>query len=198
MTKTASPEPMTINAVLDYAHKLGLRAELQVARNVWAKPYHPTQEAAKRLFYTRLAEIRRRDGTDDTDEQQRDEAARAAVETLAARARDAEREQQEADQVSERSLLRLQKRHREAQRDREQQRNNMTVGQRLDAALAAFSVIPATGAAQVGWSTPGSDRPGLAKHGDPSGEAHYLAIKAVREIEDLLDRHRLRDVSKAA
>lgn len=204
-------EPMTLKAVLAYQQTLQLRAAIAKARNPWADPYVPTEEAAKRLFYLRLTEVRRRDelATQEaeqaetpvpefTDEQQRDQAAHLAVETLASRAREVEREQQEADRVANRSLERLQRRRREAERDRQQKRNELTVGQRLDRALAAFSVVPATGAAQIGWSTPGSDRPGLAKHGDPCREAHYVARKAIREIEELLDRHCLRDVSKAA
>lgn len=204
-------EPMTLRAVLDYQKKLELRAELQIARNPYAKPYSPKEEAAKRLFYGHLATIKRRDTEaimaaqvagepvpiiDDLA--QRGEAAALAVQTLAGRARVREREQQQEDQRSVRSLERLQRDRARAERDRQQQRNGLTVGQRLDRALAAFSVIPGASAAPIGWSTKGSDRPELAKHGDPSGEAHYVAIKAVREIEDLLDRHRLRDVSKAA
>jgi hypothetical protein len=191
------PQTFTLNAVIEYARTLNLRADLAAARDPYADPYRPTEAAAKRVFYHHLAAIR--DAESEQDEvTQRSEAAKLALNTIAGRARDKEREHQENELVSKRSLERHQRRQREAARDRDARRRGLTAGQRLDRALAQFSVIGSVGAAQIGWSTPGSEQPLPANHGDAGGEARYLALKVIREIEDLLDRHQRRDVSNAA
>lgn len=176
MPKTA--EQPTLKAVLAYAQTLHQRGESQKARDPWAKPYQPTEAAARRLN----SEV----------------GSARALEVLASRAAMADRGYREEAEIAKHSLERHKRRTQKTDRGREQERQGMTPGQRIDRALAAFSVVPAVGAAQIGWSTKGSDKPGLTKHGDPAGEAKYLALKAAREIEGLLDRHQRRDLDKAA
>lgn len=197
------PQPYTLNAVLEYARTLNLRADIAVARDPYADPYRPTEGAAKRVFYHHYAEIRRRDDanpeiTQPDEIAQRSEAAQLSLQTLAGRIREKERGKQQDDQISKRSLERHQRRQREAAKDREQRRRGLTIGQRLDGALAAFSVVGSTSAAQIGWSTPGGERGLPASDGDAAGEAKYVALKMVREIEDLLDNHQRRNVANAA
>lgn len=197
------PQPYTLNAVLEYARTLNLRADIAVARDPYADPYRPTEGAAKRVFYHHYAEIRRRDDanpeiTQPDEIAQRSEAAQLSLQTLAGRIREKERGKQQDDQISKRSLERHQRRQREAAKDREQRRRGLTIGQRLDGALAAFSVVGSTSAAQIGWSTPGGERGLPTSDGDAAGEAKYVALKMVREIEDLLDNHQRRNVANAA
>ena len=178
MSKQTTAEQPTIKAVLAYAQTLRQRGESQRARDPWAKPYEPSEATARKLCTQH--------------------GPAEALQILAGRAASAEREYREEAEIARFSLERHKRRVQKTDRDREQQRQELTVGQRLDKALAAFSVIPAVGAAQIGWSTKGSEKPGLTKHGDPSGEAHYIARKAVREVEQLLDRHQRRDLDRAA
>lgn len=200
---TQQHKPATLNAVLEYARQLNLRADVATARDPYADPYRPTEAAAKRVFYHHFAEVRRRDAADpeiETPDEiaQRAEASHLALGTLAGRAWEKQCAKQEADQVSKRSLERLQRRQRDTDRDRDQRRRGLTIGQRLDEALAAFSVVSSVNAAQVGWSTPGVDRPVPTSSGDAGGEARDVALRAVREVESLLDAHQRRDVGRAA
>jgi hypothetical protein len=178
MSTKAPAEKPTIKAVLAYAQTLRQRGGLQIAKDPWAKPYQPSEAVARKLCVQH--------GPD------------RALEILAMRASMADKEYREEAEIAKRSLERHKRRTQHSDRDREQQKLGLTAGQRLDRALAAFSVVPAVSAAQVGWSTKGSDRPSLTNHGDPSSEAKYLALKAVREIETLLERHKRRDIDKAA
>lgn len=175
--KTTQEQP-TIKAVLAYAQTLRQRGETQKLRDSWAKPYQPSEATARKLCSQH--------------------GAAEALQVLATRAALADREYREEAEVAKFSLERHKRRAQKTDREREQQRQGLTPGQRVDKALAAFSVVPAVGAAQIGWSTKGSDKPGLTKHGDPAGEARYIAFKAAREIESLLDRHQRRDLDKAA
>lgn len=199
----------TLNAVLAYARQLAANADRAMAGDPYAKPYRPSEAAAKRCYYLHLAEVRRRDAdhmgglspelVEIVEAQQIAEAATSALQSLAGRARKQEREKAEDDETSKRSLARLQRRRREAERDRDQSRQGLSIGQRLDRALARFSAVSSVGAAQVGWSTPSSESSGLPTyHGDSAGEAKVIALRAVREIEGLLDGHLCRDVEKAA
>lgn len=178
MSKSTTAERPTIKAVVAYAQTLRQRAETQKVRDPWAKPYEPSEAVARKLCVQH--------GPD------------GALQILALRASMAEKDYREEAEIAKRSLERHKRRTQHTDRAREQQRHGMTAGQRIDNALAAFSVIPAAGAAQVGWSTKGSDRPSLTNHGDPAGEAKYVALKAAREIEALLDRHKRRDLERAA
>lgn len=199
--KPKTPQPHTLNAVLEYARTLNLRADIAVARDPYADPYRPTEAAARRVFYTHYATVRARDelsATEVDEIAQRSDAAQLALQTLAGRTREKERAKQQDDQTSKRALERHQRRQREAARDRDQRRRGLTIGQRLDEALARFSVIPSVGAAEIGWSTPGTDQPLPTSHGDTGGEAKYIALKVVRQVEDLLDNHQRRNVANAA
>lgn len=207
--KRAHEGETTLNAVLAYARQLAQNADRAMAADPYAKPYRPSEAAAKRCYYLHLAEVKRRDLdhmdglspeiVEIVEQAHIAEAATAALQTLAGRARKQEREKAEDDETSKRSLARLQRRRREAERDREQSRQGLSIGQRLDRALARFSVVPSVSAVEVGWSTPSSESSGLpAYHGDSAGEAKHIALRAVREIEGLLDGHVMRDVEKAA
>lgn len=204
-SKTVAEKP-TINAVVRYAETLRLRADSHHNRVATHQadphyhPYRPTEAAGRRLYYDQLARIRQRDNDLDNPDPvaQTHEAAQRSLEILATRAREPEREYAEQEETSRRSLERHRRRRREAERDKEAARLQLTIGQRLDRALAQFSVIPAVSAAAIGWNTPGNDVPALSNHGDPGAEAHNTAIRTIREIEALLDRHQLRDLERAA
>jgi hypothetical protein len=176
MSKTQ--QQPTIKAVLAYAQTLRQRAETQKVRDPWAKPYEPSEAVARKLCVQH--------GPED------------ALQLLAGRAAAAEREYRQEAEIAKFSLERHKRRTQKADRDREKERLSLTAGQRIDRALAAFSVIPAASAAHIGWSTKTSDKPSLKNHGDPSSEAKYVALKAAREVENLLDRHQRRDLDKAA
>lgn len=202
MSKTPPAEPMTYKAVAAYVAQLAVRGELARARDPYATPYEPTDAAAKRVYHFHLADIRGRDDANpdfEPDETtQVAEACQLTIQTLAGRVREKERDHQEDELASKRALERHQRRQRQSERDRTARRLALSPGQRLDRALGAFSTVSAVGASQVGWSTPSSERGPVVNHGDPAGEAKHIAIKAIQEIEALLDRHQLRDVHKAA
>lgn len=172
------PEKATIRAVLALAQTLRQRGELQVGRDPWAKPYMPSEAVARKLCSQH--------GPED------------AIEILNYRAKAKDTEYRDQQELSRRSIERHKRRQKDAKADREKQRRGLTVGQRIDKALAEFSLVPAASAAQVGWSTPSTDRSGLSNHGDPAGEAKYVALRAAREVEALLDAHKTRDIEKAA
>lgn len=202
----------TLQAVVAYADQLRDRADRildpgKPGYDCYAKPYYPTTAAARKVYHDHLAQITRRDydmlGADpdyeiDADSQKH-EAAELAMATLAARAAMRERERTQDDQTANHSLKRLTRQRQRHKRDLEAQRLELTPGQRLDRALAGFATIAAPGAAQIGGDTPAGDPRSMpAHHGDPGGEAAYLARKAIQQIEELLDQARARDLNRAA
>jgi hypothetical protein len=198
-----SKERATLKAVIAYSEQLSMRAHRQMAGDPYAKPYYPTTAAARKVYHDHLAGIRRGD-TDDTEAdleetEQEHLAAERALATLRMRVVLRERESDGEIKEADRALKRLQKNKRRAELDRDAQRAGMSVGQRIDRALNALACVAAPGAAQIGSSTGAGDpRVMPSDHGDPAGEAAYVARQAMRKVEELLDRARARDVGKAA
>jgi hypothetical protein len=126
------------------------------------------------------------------------EAAHRALETLAARVREEERERREHDLRAQRSLERLQRRHRESDEHRKRtgrasHPGNGSTG-RSRSSVWSRRRVPL----RSGGRRRAAERPELTRHGDPASEARYVALRAAREVEALLDAHKRRDVQRAA
>jgi hypothetical protein len=206
VTAATTTDRPTIKAVIAYADRLRARAENVMnpdsrAYDPYARPYYPTTYAARKVYHDALAAIQREDAAllaaepdtlIDADDQ-RHRAAERALATMATRARRRELEHADEELTAQRALDRHKRRQRQSAHDRDAVREGWTLGQRLDHALAQFSVIAAPGAAPVGKQVGKGDPGGVSNHGDPSGEAAYVARKLIRQVEELLDKARLRD-----
>lgn len=171
----------TVKAVLAEAQRLRERAERELAADPYAKPYSPSD----RLAYSLTAQ----------------HGPEGALRELQRRAVEAAARYREQTEISERARKRLDRQHRVAEAGRRQRLSGMTLGQRLDEALAALSTASEVGAA--GFEAPVSH--GKSDGGSPGqaeGRALYLrerALLLVTQIEDEVPRGRRRtDEGKAA
>lgn len=212
MAKTTTEAPMTVKAVIAYAEQLRARAHRIRASDPYLEhnttyPYGPTDGAARREYTRQLVAIQNRDHDQlatvtDVDaflERQRAEAAERAISELRDRWQRREAAWKQDEQTADRSLARLRRRREAAQRDTDAQRAGLTLGQRLDAALAEASVVAAPGASQLnGDRVHGGDRGVLADHGDPAARVRDVAYRAVRDAEAMVEGLRRRDLGRAA
>lgn len=179
-----TPQPMngapTVKAVVAYAAKLRVAAAAATAASPWARPYAPSEAAARKLS-------------------QRVGPA-AALQVLRARALEAERRDRERDRRSDASLDLLARRRERDDKARARRRARRTLGQRLDAALAELATVCAAPAARVGGDVvhggEGDRTPAWV--GDPSATARKIAHDAVLAVERELDHARRRELGSAA
>lgn len=174
------PEGPTIKAVLAEAQRLRERAEIVRDNDPWAKPYVPSDRLAYQLASQlgpegAIAELRRR--SDERDDEYRKESER-----------------------SKRSREALQQHHAAADEERERMLKPLTLGQRLDEALAALSLVSTAQAASlepsVSAGKPDAHAPQPVEN--RVGSFADRALRLVVEIESELPRTRRRITRRAA
>jgi hypothetical protein len=170
----------TVRAVVALAAELRARAARRLAQDPFARPYGPSEAAARRLS--------QRYGSEK------------ALMLLRGRALEAERRDQERDVESQRSLERLAQHRAAFERRRAKARERLTFGRRIDLALAALETVSGVPAATTGGAVVHGGEPDHAPPvvGDPVGRARGIAKWAAQEIEAELDAARLRDLKAVA
>jgi hypothetical protein len=178
-TPINGPKKITTAAVVKYAERLRDEADREEAVDPYASGYRPTEAAA------------RKDSARFGPEE--------AINRMRRRAAMHKRDARMAATIAANSLDKHRNRQRNHREQRNKQREHLSAGTRIDGAIARMSLIASPGGAQIGQSVHG----GTPDHSptfcvDAADKARRIAIKAVREIEDLEDEARVRDVSKAA
>lgn len=191
----------TVAAVVAYADQLRIRAMRVMnpdspQHDPYARPYYPTTAAARKLCQRKARELVRALGPDPSSEAVEQAEARgpaAAKEEMAYKAARAERVYREQRERSDLSRKRSVRNQRRAARDREAQLEGLTLGARLDNALAEFAVVGAGPATQFEPRISGSEeRAGPGAPGDPAMKARIVARDAVAKVEDELESARRR------
>lgn len=181
MAKTSDTESkVTVKAVLAEAERLRLRASKERQGDPWARPYDPTDSAARTLSQQLGPE-------------------RAILE-LRRRADDAREEYREQTELAERARKRHVRRQKIHEAETRQRRSGMTPGQRLDEVLREMSLVSDAPAGVVERSVsqgkPGSKE--LQSHGDRFGSARQEALLLIAKLEDRLEEGRRRLVEREA
>lgn len=198
----ADPKRPTVRAVVEYATKLRAEAERQMRADPYARPYYPTTAAARKLYQRMVNDELGKLGPHPTAEeidQAQGRAGQRALEHLARKAVERQREHREEENAAAAARKRLVRRQREAQRDREAMRMGLTLGQRLDQALAKLGAIPAPAGTGFDGRVAGSDtHDPLRFPGDPAARARAKAREAVRFAEEELEDARRRRLEHEA
>lgn len=195
---------LTIKAVVAHADKLQADAARRRAADPYSNPWFPTTAAARKQFERKLTEIRVERGAWDApaDEDEavalladmEGEAAQRTIAWMDGRVARELVEQREEEQEAERARKRHQRRQKENERDRRASLQRLSLGDRVDRALAELAVIGnATPAAMdtdriTGGQTDDERAPGPRYVGDPAATARHEVIKCVRLIEEELER----------
>lgn len=168
----------TVRAVVEYAAKL--RREATLIDDPYCNPYAPTEAAARKLSSRYGPE--------------------SALDHMRARAALHAGERREAAQTAEWAGKRHERRKQQFARDQRSQRETLTLGQRLDQALAEAMVVSEVAAS---WA-PGNDSAADSNavhlphsQGSLRESLHTQAEGTVRKIEARLDQARY-GTSKAA
>jgi hypothetical protein len=180
-------DELTIKSVLDYAARLRTQAQTIIAGDPYALPYRPTEGAVKRLCQLKVRErllaLEVGHGPDDAA-QARSQGCEDALQELRWRAGHADRvrrEQLVQDGYAEKRMKRIQE---EARQEAQALRHMLTVGQRVDEAIAKLSVV-ASGPG-VNWDpkiTGTREAQSPRFHGDPVERARQRALRLVKELE---------------
>lgn len=194
----------TVNAAIKYAEKLRAQGERELLTDPYACPYMPNATEAgvrklcQRLANQALAELPD-NATDEQLAQARATGPARAIAYMRMRHKQHNAEQGDIAQCAQQSLERHTQRHRKHRQQRDKQRAHLNPGQRIDQAIARLRLIAAPAAGPIGNQTPASERNQRPAYTvDAAGRAIAIAYQAVREIEDLEDSHKLRDLDKAA
>lgn len=178
--KNEKPEDMTVKAVVQEAEDMRKRGEAQILRDVWAKPFKPSEAYARKLCrqlgpQEALAYLRRREAEKDNDAR-------------------------EHAQRSQHALKRLQRFHAkdaEAKRERDL---GISPGARIDRAIARLATMSEVPAMQLDPNpvngTKQADQP--PRMGDAQEKARRLARACAEEIEGLVSETERRDLERAA
>jgi hypothetical protein len=201
----------TIAAVLVYAAKLRADADAITRRDYWAKPYAPTDEAAKRLsqMCSKANVLALPPGaTDEQLAEARGCGASDAMAILSMRFIDAQATYRSDKAAAEAKDNRLRNHHLRAQRDRQAARQKLTIGQRIDNALRELATVSGVSAANLesdlvsGSKEHGiqTDEEGNAFVDNPASKAKVIAERAMRQVEDELEdaKRRRRELELAA
>lgn len=178
-TNINGPKKITVKAAVEYAKKLRDEADREERVDPYASGYRPTEAAARK----------------DSARFGPEEAINRMRRRVAMHKRDARMHAQ----IAERSLTVHKGRQRKHRETREKQRAHLSPGTRIDGAIGRMSVVASPAGAQIGQSVTG----GTPDHTPPfcvdaADKARRIAAKAVREIEDLEDELRVRDMQTAA
>lgn len=177
----------TVGAVIAEARRLCRAAATEMAADPYARPYAPSDDVARKLSQQYGPE--------------------RAVEILRERAADRKRRAREQDEIADRAQKRHERHQRRNHRDTQARLAGLTLGARLDAALAGFSTLQSVPAARLNDS-PVTDGGGGKDNANPvprlyddtADKARRKARQLVAELEDLLerDRRRLCDFERTA
>jgi hypothetical protein len=193
----------TTAAVVAYALTLRRRAEQLMdpgspSHDPYAKPYYPMTATAYQLVSRCKRRLIADLGPDPTADQVADAEARApaaAIEEMKFKAGQAERKRREDAEDSDRRDGRMARRQREAARDRDAARLGLTLGQRLDQALAGLATVAVPRGATLDQKVSGTQQSdGPSWPGDPAAKARRAAHQAVRQVEEELESARRRRV----
>lgn len=174
-----TPKAATVKAVVRYAEQLRAEGEQRRRTDVWAKPYMPTDAAARKLCH-RLSPD-------------------AAITNMRASAAQRIREEREEREAHEQRAARHARRQAQNRRDLAARRDDMTVGQRIDHALAQLTVVSNLPAARIdGDRVQGGEHSHVPTFaGDIHSAARQRALQAADYIESLLDNARVKDARAA-
>ncbi len=174
---------ITIKAVVAYAVQLENDAEKQTAQDPYASPYRPqtSYEAVKKLC-------------------QRHGGPEGALSYLRARAAMYDREAREHAVVAQKALTVHTQRQGYHRIRREKDRGHLNPGERIDQAIARLRVVASPASSRLdGDIVRGGDRKTSQQWTvDAAERAVAFAMIAVREIENLEDSLKVRDLGKAA
>lgn len=173
------PKKITTKAVVDYALKLRDEADRQTLIDPYHTGYRPTESYARKLSGQLGPE--------------------AAIDQLRKRAAMHKRDERMAATIASASLERHKGRHRKHRETREKQRGHLSAGTRIDGAIARLALIAAPSGAQIGQSVHGGTRdqtPAFCV--DAADKARRLALACARQIEDLEDECKVRDLNQVA
>jgi hypothetical protein len=180
-------DELTAKSVLDYAARLRTQAQAIVAGDPYAEPYRPSEAAAKRLCQLKVKErllALEADHTPEEADRARSRGCEDALQELRWRSGHADRvrrEQLVQDGYAEKRMKRIQE---EARQEAQALRHMLTVGQRVDDAIAKLSVV-ASGPG-VNWDpkiTGTREAQSPRFHGDPAERARSRALRLVKELE---------------
>jgi hypothetical protein len=202
---TGDQTRITAGAVIAYAEQQRLRAEAMWNPNSpthdpYAAPPYPTTASVRKLCTRKAHEALNAlppDATDEQKEQAWEQGPALAMAELARRAAEWERKRRQDEHNARQARRNLWRAQRRAERDRQAVRAGLTLGQRLDQALAGLATIPAAPAAQIGGDKIHGTRdrsPVPRFPGDPTAKARAIARDAVRQIEDELENAKRRRV----
>lgn len=178
----------------------------------YAQPPYPTTASARMEVSRQRGRLRReleqrcqvenREPLADELEDAQAQAPAAAIATLKWRWSVWEEQHAAAKREGEHRDARHARRQRTAARDREAARKDLSIGQRIDQALASLATIQcatASGALDAVRVTGSRDESPLPKGpGDPAGKAKAIARDACRQVEDELESARRRRVESEA
>lgn len=178
MGKPDTESKVTVKAVLQEAQRLRDRAIKERQADPWARPYDPSDSAARTLSQTIGPE-------------------RAILE-LRRRADDARQEYREECEQAERARKRHVRRMRLHEAEQRQRRSGMTLGARLDEVLGHLALISDARAsnfeAPVRQGKPGARI--LTGNGDLYGSSRQQAVLLIAKLEDKLVEGRRRLVER--
>ena len=182
MSKPNKPKPITVKAAIAYAEQLEQEAQKQIVADPDAAPYRPPSEAGVR-------KLCQRKGTPE-----------GAIDYMRARAAMCQREARENAETARAALTRHSQRQGKHLRKRNEARDHMSEGTRIDQAIARLSIVGSPAAMQLAGDTVHGGEPNRlpAFTVDAAAKARHIARKARTEIEALEDSLTLRDMNQAA
>ena len=200
---SATKQPPTVKAALDYAEKLERDRQREVASDIYASPYRPPSEHGVRKLCQRLANQAvlqlPPDATDEAKAHARAQGPAKAIEYMRSRAAMHQREARE-HAVAAANALKVhagrQRKHREKQA---KALAHLSPGTRIDGVLARLSMVASPAAAQMGQSVHGGTPDYSPKHTvDAADKARQVAVECAQKLEAIERDLKARDVQKAA
>lgn len=179
MKKADTESKVTVKAVLQEAQRLRDRAVKERQADPWARPYDPSDAAARTLSQAVGPE--------------------RAILTLRERADDAREEYREQCEQSERARKRHVRRMRLHEAEQRQRRSGMSPGARLDECLAGLVLLSESKASQMDASpiSQGKAEDRIPpKGGDRFGSARQEALLLIAKLEDKLSEGKRRLVER--
>jgi len=200
---TARTTAPTLKAVLAEVDRLLAKAQRVMAQDPYAKPFYPSTYNAKRecqKFTKQAKEQLIADGVSPAEAAAQAERVGPAKTLAWLRARETfhDREIRRQGEEAERTAKRHRRRQVEAKRNREATRRSLTLGQRIDASLAALSVVGTPKASTLDGNVVTGSRaaPEPQWGGDPAHRAQKKAVEAVEFVENEVENARRRRVEE--
>lgn len=203
MTKTKPTAP-TLKAVLAEVDRLLTKAQRVMAQDPYARPFYPSTYNAKRECQKLTKQAREQliaDGVPPAEAAAQADRVGPAKTLAWLRARETfhDREIRRQVEEAERTVKRHRRRQMEAKRNREATRRGLDLGQRINAGLAALSVVGTPKAATLDGDVVTGSRaaPEPQWQGDPAHRARKKALEAVEFVENEVENARRRRVEES-